>query len=209
MKFFSNIPQQRLLLYIVILGLLPVLGAFFYFSSQLKQLNNISNQILYVEQLAATKTHKQGLNQSLRSHYKDADHFYIDKSLENLCFLQPESESLKKVMQNKNFPEDENIKKRLNILCGPDNALVFTEGVVQSTPIFQETTETLAHPVEIDIADIRKLLARIEGTQIGADIPAPNRPQLIILDFKIDKKQVSERNDVFILNLKLLKREFL
>ena len=209
MNLLSNIPQQRLLLYIVVLGLLPVLGAFFYFTSQLKHLNNVSNQILYVEQLAATKANKQGVNQSLRSHYKDADHFYIDKSLENICFLQSESESLKKVMQNKNFPEDENIKRRLGMICGSENALVFTEGVVQSTPIFQETTETLAHPVEIDISDIRKLLARIEGTQIGTENPTPNRPQLIILDFKIEKKQVSERNDVFILNLKLLKREFL
>lgn len=206
---FSNIPQQRLLLYIVILGLLPMLGGIFYFSSKLKQLNALSSNILYVEQLAATKENKQGLNQIVRTHYKDADHFYIDKSLETLCFLGPESQSLKKVMQNKNFPEDENIKKRLSTICGPENAFVFTEGVVQSTPIFQETTETLAHPVEINTEDLRKLLARIEGTQIGEENPAPNRPQLIILDFKIDKKQVSENNDVFVLNLKLLKREFL
>lgn len=209
MTLFANIPQQRLLLYIVLAGLLPILGGAFYLNSQLKSLNALSNQISYVEQLAATKENKQGLNQTVRSHYKDADHFYIDKSLENVCFLQPEGESLKKVMQNKNFPEDENIKKRLGTICGPENALVFTEGVVQSTPIFQETTETLAHPVEIDVTDLRRLLARIEGTPIGEEAPAANRPQLIILDFKIDKKQVSERNDVFILNLKLLKREFL
>jgi len=209
MSFFANIPQQRLLLYIVLAGLIPILAGAFYLNSQLKGLNALSNQISYVEQLAATKENKQGLNQTVRAHYKDADHFYIDKSLENVCFLQPEAESLKKVMQNKNFPEDENIKKRLGLLCGAENALVFTEGVVQSTPIFQETTETLAHPIEIDVADLRRLLARIEGTLIGDEAPAANRPQLIILDFKIDKKQVSERNDVFILNLKLLKREFL
>lgn len=209
MSLFSNVPQQRLLLYIVLLGLLPVIGGAFYFNGKLTELNNLSNQIMYVEQLAATKENKQGLNQALRAHYKDADHFYIDKALENLCFLRPETESLKKVLQNKNFPEDENIKKRLTLLCSPDNALVFTEGVVQSTPIFQETTETLAHPVEVNGEDLRKLLAKIEGIQIGGDVPDPNRPQLIVLDFKIDKKQVSERNDVFILNLKLLKREFL
>lgn len=100
-------------------------------------------------------------------------------------------------------------KKRLEFLTGTSNDLTFTEGVVQSNPIFQETTETLVHPVEIDTKDLRTILAKIEGTTIGNETPSPNRPQLIILDFKLEKKHVTDKNEVFLLNLKLLKREFL
>src|SRR5262249_902807 len=139
----------------------------------------------------------------------DADHFYIDKHLETLSFLQPEIEGLQKALSNKNFPDDENIKKRLEFLTGPSKNMVFTEGVVQSTPQFQEVTESLVHPVEVNEDDLRTILARIEGTQIGSEAPSPNRPQLIILDFKLERKSVTEKNQVFVLNLKLLKREFL
>src|SRR5262249_42700214 len=116
---------------------------------------------------------------------------------------------LQKVMSNKNFPDDENIKKRLEFLTSPSNNMIFTEGIVQSTPLFQEVNESLVHAVEVDGDDLRTILARIEGTDIGSETPGANRPQLIILDFKIEKKSVTEKNQVFVLNLKLLKREFL
>lgn len=205
----SKVPQQRLLLYILIVGLLPVLIAFFHFFASLNQLNSLSNHIQYVSQMASHREKKQSINMAVRNNFREADHFYIDKYLENLGFLEPEVESLQKVVTNKSYPDDENIKKRLEFLTGSENDIIFTEGIVQSTPIFQETTETLVHPVEVNVNDIRAVLARIEGTQIGEEIPGPNRPQLIILDFKLEKKHLTERNDVFMLNLKLLKREFL
>jgi len=206
---FSNIPQQRLLLYILLGGLLPVLLVGFYIMSGMRSIDNLTNNIFYINQLASAREKKQAVNLAVRNNFREADHFYIDKHLETLPFLEPEIESLQKVVTNKSFPDDENIKKRLEQLNGPDNDLIFTEGVVQSTPVFQETTETLVHPVEMNVHDIRTLLAKIEGINIGNETAGPNRPQLIILDFKIEKKTVTEGNDVFVLNLKLLKREFL
>lgn len=111
-------------------------------------------------------------------------------------------------MTNKNYPDDENIKKRLEFLQSGGNTLVFSEGVVQSNPFFQEVLETLVHPVEVDADDIREILAKIEGIPIRNYAPGPNRPQLIVLEFKIDKKQMSEKNEIYLLNMKLLKREF-
>lgn len=158
--------------------------------------------------MAFIRDRKQAVNMSVRAHFRDADHFYIDKYLETLTFLEPEIEGLQKLLTNKNLADDEQIKKRLEHLTGPGNSMVFSEGVVQSSPIFQETTETLVHPVEINGADLQKVLAKIEGTQIGSFSPAAHRPQLLILDFKLDRKSVNEKNEVFLLNLKLLKREF-
>ncbi len=206
---FANIPQSRLLLYAMLLGLIPLLLAAGNFMHQQNKISTVENQLLLIGDMAATQKKRQAVNIAVRNNFRDADHFYIDKHLETLDFLEPEIESLQKVLDNKNFADDENIKKRLDFLTGPQNDLIFTEGVVQSTPIFQETTETLVHPVEVNVDDIRALLAKIEGIEIGKEGPNPNRPELIILDFKIEKKRVTEKNEVFLLNLKLLKREFL
>jgi hypothetical protein len=206
---FSNIPLKRLLLYVLLLGLLPLGIAVVHFLSQRSQLEDLRNQIMMVHGLAAARERKQAVNIAVRNNFRDADHFYIDKNLETLSFLQPEIEGLQKVMSNKNFPDDENIKKRFELLTSSSNNMMFTEGVVQSTPTFQEVTESLVHPIEVNVEDLLNILARIEGSEFGHVAPAPHRPQLIILDFKIEKKSVTEKNQVFVLNLKLLKREFL
>lgn len=205
---FKNIPLNRLALYIGLAGLLPIILAVIHFNSNLSKLDEIENTLETVRQLAANRQRKQAINIAVRNNFREGDHFYIDKQLETLTFLDPEVESLQKVTANKNFPDDENIKKRLEFLTGKVNHLVFTEGNVQSTPTFQEVTETLTQPVEVNVEDLKTILAKIEGTDIGTEAPGPNRPQLIILDLKLDKKHLSDKNEVFQLNLKLLKREF-
>jgi hypothetical protein len=205
---FSNIPQKRLMLYIMLLATLPFLLLAFNLMNNLNGISSLENTIQSVHDTAYAREKKQAVNSAVHNNFRDADHFYIDKQIETLSFLEPEIESLQKVINDKNFPDDENIKKRLEFLTNSNN-MVFTEGVVQSNPFFQETTETLVHPVEVDIKDIRAILAKVEGTEIRNEAPGPNRPQLIILEFKLDKKHITEKNDIFVLNLKLLKREFL
>ena len=204
-----NIPQNRLLAYLMIAGLLPVFLVAFLVYNKIENFTEQENNLIMIQEMAFNREKKQAVNIAVINHFRDADHFYIDKYLETLTFLDPEVESLKKVVSNPNFPEDENIKKRLDALTGSANSLIFTEGVVQSTPVMQEVVETLVHPVEVNVSDLQEILTRIEGIPIGPYTPSPNRPQLIITDFKMDKKIVSEKNEVFLINMKLLKREFL
>ena len=206
---FSSIPPKRLLLYLMSAGIIPIIIAWLMFSSGLEETSTLQKQIWHLQDQASLREKKQSANMAVRSHFSDADHFYIDKNLETLSFLEPEVQSLREMLNNPNFPDDENIKKRIDLLTGSGNAMVFTEGVVQSTPIFQEVTETLVHPVEVNDSDIQQILCRIEGIPLRGCTPPANRPQLVILDFKIERKNVSEKNEVFLLNLKLLKREFL
>ncbi len=205
----ENIPQKRLLIYALLAGLLPIVFAGIAVLSKWSSLQDLENNLQLVQESVLTREKKQAINVAVRNNFRDADHFYIDKHLETLTFLEPEIESLQKISSNTNYPEDENIKRRIEYLTGSGNAMAFSEGVVQTSPLFQETTETLIHPVEINTTDLQKILALIEGVDIGPYKPVPNRPQLIILDFKLDKKNVSEKNEVFSLNLKLLKREYL
>lgn len=205
----NKIPKQRLLLYMLIVGLLPIILVVVNFFSEKQSLEDLENRLKHVQELSFVREKKQAANISLRNHFRDADHFYIDKHLETLVFLETEIEALQKISSNKNYADDEYIKKRLEFLTGSSNSLAFSEGIVQSYPLFQETTETLIHPVEVNISDIKKVLARIEGVEFEGIHPPEHRPQLIVLDFKLDKKSLTEKNEVYLLNLKLLKREFL
>lgn len=205
----KNIPQQRLILYILILGLLPL---FFVASQVWSKMNAFEEtqatvRMIYSKALVLEK--KQTANLSVKNHYREADHFYIDKHLETLSFLNPEVESLQKIASSQSFMDDDVVKKRLEFLTGPANTLIFTEGVVQSYAFFQETMESLVHPVEVNAQDLQKILVLIEGVEIPPFKPTPNRPQLLITDIKLDKKSLQDKNEVYTLNLKLLKREFL
>lgn len=204
----KNIPQSRIILYFLIAGMLPVLFAAFHFLTLTGEINDLRNYLELVEQQAFSREQKQAQNMAIRENYKEADHFYIDKNLETLDFLGPEEESLNVLVNNKYFAGDENVKKRLDLIGSEANSFLFTESNVQNYPYFQETTLSLVHPVEVNLSDLQHILALIEGESIGSYQPAPGRPQLIITDFKIDKKEVSPNNEVFQLNMKLLKREF-
>ncbi len=205
----NKIPQNRALIYIVILGLLPLMAIVGHLFVKERTITDQRQTIQTLEESILLKQKKQAQNQSVMKHFKDADHFYIDKHLETITLLEPEIQKLQEVVSNKNYAGDETIKKRLDFLTSPNNRLSFTEGSVQSTPFFQETTETLIHPVETNAEDLKKILARIEGVKLGSHEAGPKRPQLVILDFKIDKKKISDKNEVYLLNLKLLKREYL
>lgn len=206
---FDSIPFNRALLYAMLLCLLPLVFVGIHFFSESQQINRIHHKIENVQLQALQHEKKQAVNLAVINHFKEADHFYIDKYLEVLNFLEPEIDALQKIVQHKNFTDDEMIKKRLELLTGSGNALRFSEGVVQTHPQFQETTETLIHPVEVNLQDIQKILALVEGVPIGNFKPAENRPQLLVLDFRLEKKKAIDKNEVFLLNLKLLKREFL
>jgi hypothetical protein len=206
---FKNIPLSRAILYLLCLGLLPFLFVVFLFISQKNDLKDLQENLETIEHLAFMKEKKQALNMAVHQHFRDADHFYIDKYLETLVFLEPEIEQLQKIVEDKNFSDDDRVKKRLEFLTTDANALVFSEGIVQTFPLFQETAETLVHSVEVDSKDIQKILARVEGMKIGEFTPGTHRPQLVVTEFKLDKKKVNDKNEVYLLDLKLIKREFL
>ncbi len=207
MSLFSSIPQARLMIYLMAAGLLPILLVAFHLISKRGEIETMNQGMEQVREMALMREKKQAVNMAVREHFKNTDHFYIDKNVESITLLNNEVESLKKIIKQSHFIENDAIKKRLEYLS-KGNTLVFSEGVVQAYPYFNETAETLVHPVEVDVSDIEDILAKIEGVEIGSYAPGPNRPQLLITDFKLERKRVWEKSEVFSLNIKLLKREY-
>lgn len=195
------IPLSRLTLYIAIAALLPLFFVGYFYSKEKNEWNAVADQIMAVHSLSEKKARKQSLNNAIRKKYSDADCFYLDNQVESLAFLKKEREALENLIHNPSFTGNEAAEKRYAFLLGEVNRLKFTEGSVQSGEGLQETTEIQAHPIEVDTQDLKELLARLEGNR-------PGKPQLLITDFKLNKKMHSNGNQVFELNLKLLKREF-
>lgn len=204
-----SIPKKRLILYALIVGLFPIAFSLLRFVSLSDEADAVQERINEIQELSNAYKKRQSVNIATINHFREADHFYIDKHLETITLLEPEIEALQKIASHKNFPGDPVIKRRLDFLTGTGNTPVFNEGTVQSFPLYQETLETLAHPVEANINDIKNILAKTEGVSLPPFVPIPSRPQLIVLEFKMEKKKHQDGNEVFLLNMKLLKREFL
>ncbi len=205
----KGIPQKRLIIYLLIAGLLPVLFAFVNHLSKTSYLNELEQTFERVGMQALAFKQKDFLNASARQTYADSDHFYIDKHLESLVLRENEIENLTRLIAQANMPDNDLAIKRLEFLTGKSNKLFFSEGIVYATPKYQEVFETLVHPVEVDIEDIQKILAGIEGVPMGGFLPGADRPQLMITEFKLDKKSDASQNEVFLLNVKVLRREYL
>lgn len=205
----SHIPQMRLLIYLLIVASLPTLFVVFRLWQDKGHLDSLEGRVEIVREKALMRNTKQATNVAIMNHYRGADNFYIDKQLEKLQFLSPEVEGLQHILLNKSFADDEEARKRLEFLTGPNNTLKFNEGAVVRYPLFREIVETQIHPVEVDTGDVQKILTLVEGQAFDNIAPPTNRPQLIILDFRMDKKKVGDDNEVFVLNLRLLKREYI
>lgn len=133
------------------------------------------------------------------------DKFFIDNNLENLSFLEKEKQTLSKILLHPAFSNSHELKKRLDFINRGKNRLNFAEENIKKTTLIKEIDEVQLNPIEIDETDLQKLLSIIEGTYISYFSPKKDSPQLIIKNFSISK----ERGNVFSLNLKLLKREYL
>jgi len=205
---FRQISMQRLIVYLLLFGMFPFFAVVFRFVAHKNSVESLKREMEMVREMSLLKERKQRQNRIVQAYFKDSDHFYFDKYLESLRFLEPEIKSLKEVVNNKHFAGDEQVVRRLEFLLGDGNHLFFTESDVQKFPLFQETVATQVHPVEVNVDNLQQILALIEGLSVGEFVSAPKRPELIVLEFRLEKKNALEDNEVYMLTMKLLKREF-
>lgn len=206
--FFKNYFSHSMVwLAYLILGFIPFLCIILFFYTRMETLNHCQERLERAHKKAIVqKIHREKENAFLTK-IQNADHFYIDKNLETFTFLEPE---IKRLQACAYEPEkDEATKRRLSFLKEDSNRLFFTEEKIRRNETIQEIEEKQQHSVEMNEEDLKKLLSLIEGTAIGPYLPKDNRPQLIIKNFELSKKPVSSEEDVFVVNMQLIKRETL
>lgn len=202
---FTGISRKRLLFYLMVVGFIPLVFYLFNIFSSMQRISSLNHQLSFLEEQLLHKKNKRSINSSIEYHFKNADKQYIDNTLEKLSLLESQKKAFISILNNPNFTGDDTVKKRVEFLEGKDNKIVFTETSVQNLQGVKETIETLSHPVEIDLSDLKKILSIVEGAPSAHE---ENPPQLFFLDFSLTRKNISEKTDNYILNMKLLKREF-
>ncbi len=175
-----NLPLKNKTAWLLVLALLPPIyfACSFYF--KLQELALLEERISSLQQKALLWERQKNLSATFFENLKQADHFYIDKHLETLSFLNKEQ---------------------------PHNRLLFAEENIRRGPHFQEVSERQQKPVELNEADLKKVLCLIEGISIPPYQPEEGRPDLIIQDFDLSKKMISAEENVYQLSMQLLKRE--
>lgn len=198
-----QLPPQRLFFYLLFLGILPLAFVFWNYVEKEQELDLLSQQLS--SKLASTmvQLQQQAFNRLVYQNYRQSSPHYMDRTLEKMEFLKNETEELKQIAEDHlSFT----LKNRLQFLTKGENRLVFIEGSVESFPFYKESVEALAHPVEVDGEDLKAILYELDQlVDHEGDLKAP---QLIISDFKLEKKHQVGVNEVFKLDIKLIKREF-
>ena len=204
----KGISQTRLIIYGLLFGLLPLVFVLSNHFTTSAKIDRLDLALSLASQSAKTKNAREFVNKQVKAQYRDTDHFYIDKQLETINPLQGEIEVLQKVLSHGYHPEEDHIKRRLQILTNGQNGLSIVEGSVKTHADFQETQESLAHPVEVDLNDLKTIISRVEGVALDGQELISGRPHLIITEMKIEKKR-GIAQEVYFLDLKFIKREYL
>jgi len=200
------IPFNRRIIYLLLLGLLPFIFVYTYFTVKYEELDTLHYELSSALEDAIKKTEEERYNKLVKKQFLTADHHYIDNEIEKIPLLTQEINDLKKSLDQGFHSHEPQIKQRLNQLTG-QNTISFVESPMKNYKNFQETLETMARPVEVDAKDLAVILSRIEGVQIGNIVPLPSRPDLLIAECKIEKKK-GVVHEAYSLHLKIIKREY-
>ncbi len=169
---------------------IPFFCLYLHVQEKLDVVENLEKEmrILSSREVYAGRINEQG--EILSKQLNRADHFYLDKNIETLSFLGQKLGSLR------SFSSE--------IL---DNRLLFAEEKITKDDYLIEVEEKQQHPVALNMEDLKRLLSSIEGVTIGGFTPKNGRPQLIVRDFYLKKVPASSEEDLFIIDMKLIKRE--
>jgi hypothetical protein len=185
----------------------PFLIFLFHFIFNLQKLEQLEEEMERIHTKMISMQESQKKESSLLSALKNPDPHYLDKHVETLTFLLPEIKKLE-TMQLEN-PEEEQFAGRLQLLKDTGNHLRFSEEQIRANELFRETEENQQQPVELNEEDLKKLLCLIEGVTIWPYGPKEGRPQLIIKDFKLTRKELSPNEKIYVVMMQLIKREHL
>lgn len=186
----------------------PILLIATYLGIQWLHLNELQERFTYACQKGKIALEKKAQKDRFLHRYSHPNLYFLDQQIESLSFLQGEQTQLQALLHHPALADKRAIEARLAFLSSDENRISFTEEAIRSSPHLKETEEKQRRPVQMDEEDLKNLLALIEDLSIDSYLPAEDRPQLIISDFHLKKKETPLKTEVLEIEMDLLKREF-
>jgi len=154
-------------------------------------------------QYAANKKREELFLREIRG----VDHFYLEKHVETMTFLEGEIKRLETLFSQGEL--DEASKKRLHFLREGPNRIAFKEEKIRESDLVREVELKLKNSIEVGDEDLKRMLSVLEGVQIDSYEAGPNRPQFLMKSFDLTKRQLSSHEAVFVINMQVIKRQSL
>jgi hypothetical protein len=199
--FFS---RMQILLFLLVLSIPPLCAGIYLFTNS-RSFLSLHEQFEACLKKAKGASERRIRNERFLVRHKKPDPYFLDKEIEAMSFLIQERNQLRNWASHPAISNKELVLARLNFLESDQNRLSFVEENIQSSRQFKETVEKQRHPIEMNNDDLKILLSRIEDYEPNIK---DHRPQLIISEFTLCKKKTPLDNEVFEIQMNLLRREF-
>ena len=207
-NYLNSFISSNLKFWILIpLAAFPLLLSFCFLYMHWQEIITLEERVDDLASIAAKSLKKRSLKFMTLKKYSNSNPYYLNHYLEPLLFCENEIHLLNRLSYHPAFSKNEDIKERL-LFLRDENNMKFAEESTNSTSLLKETEEHLCSPIQIDTNDLKKILSLIEGRQINEHIPPKNSPQLFIKSFSLTKKPTISSNEIFSLEMQLIKREF-
>jgi hypothetical protein len=174
------------------------------FVGRWQQWDQLYQQVAKLSQQALLVQQHRAVNVQLQEKFAQSDERYLDRQIESLSLLDQRIGQLRQFVEAHPCALNDELHQQLRRWTGGQNRLLFVDGTMQRQASCQEICKALAHPVQLDSNDLARLLERIEGPYPEGSHP----PQLLITDLSLEKMGQGGQNEVFQMDLKLLKRDF-
>ena len=188
--------------------LAPLLFASGYLMLQQSRLEDLELRFCDACKKGHMALERRGRKERFFIRYSHANPYFLDQQIESLLFLQREREDLEALHEHPALADKRATEERLEFLKGDRNRLAFTEEAIHTSSRIKETEEKQRYPVEIDEEDLKQLLSLIEDLSVDSFSPPANAPQMIITDFRLQKKTTPFKTKTLEIEMKLLTREF-
>jgi hypothetical protein len=188
--------------------LLPLICSTGYCLIQMTHFLQLEEQFYRTCKKASVALQKKRAKDQFTSHYSNASPYFLDEHVESLQFLEKEQNQLQALIAHPAVSDPQVLEERLRFLT-TSNRFAFAEGGIVSSDSVKETEEKQKYPVEMSEEDLKRTLSLIEDISIESYPIMEHRPQLIITQFHVQKKQTPVKTEVFEVDMSFTKREFL
>lgn len=199
--------KERSVLFFLVLSLPIVYGCFHLFSEYSK-VQALEERFVNACKKGKTAIERKQKKEQFVQKFSNADPYFLDKKIESLPFLSREISELEKIIHHPALVDKRLFSSRLEFLKRGDNRLSFVEESIRSSGSIKETEEKQRYPVQMSEEDLKKLLSALESIPVGPFSPEEKSPQIVITDFRIEKRKTPVQTEVFEVDMQFLKREF-
>lgn len=201
--FFSQI---RPLFFFVLIAF-PLLGSGLFLYQEQSKINDLEERFARAARKEKSAIGRKERKERFLKRYSNADPYFIDTQIEGFSLLQNEKRLIESLLSHPAFPESKHLKERLSFI--QQNRLSFAEDHIAASTSMKEVEEKQRHPVQMDECDLKSILCLIEDVAIDSPLELQQKPQILIKEFQLKRRETPLHTEIFEVEMDLVKREFI